>query len=249
MPKCENCNIFLYYDSNLCKKCSHIPNLDKSIKIKTFIYVLKLKGGHYYVGSTKNPKSRLKQHINGKASSWTQLHSLISDKYSELYECNSVPGLEEDKKTKELMIKYGIEKVRGGSYSMIELTNNQVQELNRTLWHANNKCTKCGRTGHWANKCYAKKDTCGNFIEEEYESEEEYIIEYDMYLKKDNSCFRCGRTGHWTNKCYANKDIYGNVLENDTDSDTEPDVQYRPPLPRSRVRSGRTISGWRASRA
>ena len=38
------------------------------------IYVLKLKGGKYYIGKTTNPHSRFEQHETGKGSAWTKLH-------------------------------------------------------------------------------------------------------------------------------------------------------------------------------
>ncbi len=55
---------------------------------KKFIYVLQLKNGYYYVGSTSNPDLRLENHIKGEAYAWTVLHPLISNQNYEISVCN-----------------------------------------------------------------------------------------------------------------------------------------------------------------
>jgi predicted GIY-YIG superfamily endonuclease len=107
-----------------------------------WIYVLKLEDGCIYVGKTTNPSARLGQHRNGggyKGSAWTRLHPPTASDYKM---CRPVKkeysGLEEDKMTKIWMMKRGIDKVRGGSYSQCVLPAQQLASLKRELWH--NKC-------------------------------------------------------------------------------------------------------------
>jgi predicted GIY-YIG superfamily endonuclease len=188
----------------------------------TNIYILELEHGCYYVGKSENPMKRLQEHLNGSGSAWTRKHKPLKI----LKVVENVSTFDEDKFTKEYMSKYGIDKVRGGSYVGIELDEFQEECLKREIWGAKDKCTNCGRKGHFVKDCYAKTNINGDSLEsdseEESEGESEEIIicsdcdkEFDSdylfnrhkcYPKKNpkNSCFRCGREGHYANNCYAN---------------------------------------------
>jgi predicted GIY-YIG superfamily endonuclease len=185
---------------------------------KTNIYVLRLKGGNYYVGKSADPMKRFQEHLEGKGSAWTKLNKPV--------ECvkviSNVSPFEEDKVTKELMAKHGIDKVRGGTYVSPELDDFQMEMLQQEIWAAKDCCTTCGRKGHFASKCYASKNVDGNKLvyeeESEEESEEDSEDEYHSKSKyksqshsdfsgyknqSNNTCFRCGRAGHYASDCYA----------------------------------------------
>ena len=83
-----------------------IPKKD----IQSFVYHLELENKFHYVGITKNLNQRWSQHVAGKGAKWTQLHKpkKIVDFWT-----NGNEEME-NKKTYELMDKYGIDKVRGG---------------------------------------------------------------------------------------------------------------------------------------
>ena len=150
----------------------------------TNIYVLRLEGGRYYIGKSDNVMNRYKQHINGKGSSWTRKYKPISlEKIIE-----NVSSFEEDKITKEYMSKYGIDKVRGGSYVEVELSEFQIDAIKMEIWGAKDLCSQCGRNGHWKKDCYAKTDVSGNKIEyeEDEDDEEDDIDEWE--------CEYCDRT-------------------------------------------------------
>ena len=102
----------------------------------------------------------------------------------------NVSHFEEDKLTKEYMAKYGRHKVRGGSYSNLELDDFQNEVLDIELRGATDKCIRCGRPGHFINTCYARTDIDGNSLEED-----------------EDVCYRCGRPGHYANTCYARTSI------------------------------------------
>jgi hypothetical protein len=55
------------------------------------------------------------------------------------------------------------------------------------------KCSRCGNSGHYITKCYAKHNVDG-----------EPII--------DNVCLRCGYSGHIIESCYAKRHISGKYL-------------------------------------
>jgi len=125
----------------------------------TNIYVLKLENDYYYVGKTNDLAKRFEEHKSGNGSTWTKIHKPLS--YDKVIEKAS--PLDEDKITKEYMIKYGIDKVRGGSYVREKLTNTDINSLQREIWGAQNLCFKCGNK-HFVKDCYAKVDVNGNNI-------------------------------------------------------------------------------------
>jgi predicted GIY-YIG superfamily endonuclease len=175
----------------------------------TNIYILKLTDGKWYVGKTDDVLGRYQQHLRGYGSYWTKKYKPISLEKT----IENVSHFEEDKVTKEYMAKYGIENVRGGSYCNIELDELQTDTLNREIWGAQNKCARCGRSGHFQKDCYAKTDISGNKLEVEVwccETCEDEFDDYDACAKHEKycgksivTCFRCGREGHYSTTCYA----------------------------------------------
>ena len=202
--------------------------------MSTNIYILKLQEGRFYVGKTENPMKRYQEHLNGSGSSWTRKYKPIG--IEKIHE-NASP-FEEDRYVKEYMAKHGMEKVRGGAYVLEELPDFQIDALKSELWGVADKCTTCGRQGHWAKDCHAKTDITGTEIggeSDSEESEEETIIcgqchkefkseySFDKHKcktskkKKTGVCYRCGRPGHFSTDCYARTDKDGYELESDND--------------------------------
>jgi hypothetical protein len=106
-----------------------------------YIYVLRLEDNCWYVGRTENVQKRLDQHMSGTGSAWTKLHRPL-----EVVMEKTVVGFwDEDNKVKSLMTLYGKDKVRGGSYSQIELPDYQLKALDTEFIHALNLCFKCGK--------------------------------------------------------------------------------------------------------
>jgi predicted GIY-YIG superfamily endonuclease len=208
--------------------------------ITTNIYVLKLKEGRYYVGSSDNVDKRYQEHLDGKGSSWTKKYKPIALEKTH----KNVSSFEEDKVTKQYMSKYGINKVRGGSYVKIKLSEEETNSLKKEIRAANGECTQCGRKGHFVKDCYAKTEVerKGDLpSESETESEEdeededeceqwecEYcdrtftthfgctVHERTCKTKGNNvnsdACYRCGRQGHYASDCYARRHVNGHAL-------------------------------------
>lgn len=206
---------------------------------KTSIYVLSLQGGRYYVGKSDDVPKRYQQHVNGSGSAWTRKYKPVSL----VKTIENASSFDEDKVTKEYMSKYGIDKVRGGSYVEVELSDLQKESIQTEIWSAKDLCTKCGRSGHFVKDCHAKTYVSGSEIEIE---EDEWGCEYcdrtfttafgagvhekwckekntktryvkETSSKKGGACYRCGNTSHYSPDCYATRDVHGRTLDSDSD--------------------------------
>lgn len=116
---------------------NHFPldNLLNSKKNKT-IYVLELQNGKYYVGKkTSQNDNRFLEHFgltksleNNKVT-WTKKYNVIRIAH-QFYNCND---FDEDVYTKMFMCIYGIDNVRGGSYSSPFICTYERDNLNKIL--------------------------------------------------------------------------------------------------------------------
>jgi predicted GIY-YIG superfamily endonuclease len=197
-----------------------------------YLYTLQLQSGKYYVGKSDDPDTRYLAHKNGNGAAWTKIHRPVK-----LLEIRELKGEhDETNTTKDLMKKYGIDNVRGGSYTQSVLDDATKAVLEREILGNTDKCYKCAQSGHFANRCPNKKV--------EVEEEDEWGCDHcDMTFtsmsraiahekrctsnpavytktipkKKTGACYRCGRTSHYSPDCYAQTHVNGDDLESDDD--------------------------------
>jgi predicted GIY-YIG superfamily endonuclease len=124
------------------------------------IYILRLSAGKYYIGKTKNVDKRWAEHTAGCGSGWTKKYPPLSLVKSVV----STSHFDEDRYVKEYMEKYGIENVRGGTYSNVVLDANCIAVLEKEIRHSNNLCVRCGRGTHFVKDCYATTNSDGGVI-------------------------------------------------------------------------------------
>ena len=168
------------------------------------IYILELEDNKYYIGRSKKKtdagvQSRIKAHFNGKGASWTKKYQPI--KIVDIKKDQTV--YDENKWTKIYMQQYGIENVRGGDYVRVKLPKGDVEKLQRELDGANDKCHRCGETGHFIRFCKNKKK-----VENPPKEEEEIVWECELCLKHystEKECEMC------ENQCQKNK-VLNNLL-------------------------------------
>lgn len=126
-------------------------NLSKKIEKKEIcIYVLKCQEGKYYVGKSTNINKRLKQHFKQKKGAcWTRLYRPL-----QIYEIRrNCDEFDEEKITLQYMKKFGINNVRGGSYTRLQLTKYELNHLVRLIRSSEDRCFVCGSREHFAKHC------------------------------------------------------------------------------------------------
>jgi predicted GIY-YIG superfamily endonuclease len=132
-----------YYESLAEHQKNHSKRRQK------YIYVFECVSGKYYIGCTTNPKRRRIEHERGVACAWTTEHLVKNLIYLEKQSSEH----DEDNLTLEYMQKYGIDNVRGGTWSQIELPEYTRKTIQDILVHRMNQCFHCHQYGHYANKC------------------------------------------------------------------------------------------------
>jgi predicted GIY-YIG superfamily endonuclease len=161
------------------------------------IYILKLREGKYYIGKTKNIEKRYESHLIGEGSGWTKKYRPLSL----VKTIKSSSQFDEDKYVKEYMAKYGIDNVRGGTYSNVVLDANSIELLEKEIRHSKNLCTRCGRDTHYIKDCYATTDSEGLVIGEVnkevvkkpnvYKANTKTKTKTKKRVNRDDSCDSC----------------------------------------------------------
>ena len=173
---------------------------------KTYtIYVLALEEGKYYVGKTRDLNNRILAHRNKVASAWTTKYP-----YVKVLTTYTGDGFEEDKFVIKYMEEFGIENVRGGSYSNIDLTLDQAISIRRALATASNSCIACGYDDHYIQDC--KTPMCYRCGRPNHLATACQAKSHALCGRLDG-CYRCGRTDHWAIRCNRSKDIFGRPIE------------------------------------
>ena len=149
-----------------------------------FIYVLKLNDDKYYVGKTNDLRSRVTQHFDGNGSYWTKKYKPL-----DMIEIiKDVDDFAEDATVLRYMSKYGIDNVRGGSFSQ-EINYDIVLTLIRG---ATGKCFKCGSDQHFVKTCDERTFAPIEFKE-------------TASTELEKCCWR--KYGHWTKECVIGRSI------------------------------------------
>lgn len=116
---------------------SAVPPSDVNGK-DIWLYVLALANGKYYVGISGDLDRRLRQHRDAKASEWSALHPVRELVFSFNTGTQSMCVAEqmEDQATIELMLRHGLENVRGGHFCAVSPQHVELALRSHGRWDA-----------------------------------------------------------------------------------------------------------------
>ena len=158
----------------------------------TYIYILKLENHNYYIGKTNSLEKRFNEHYEGKGGEYTKKYKMKSIKKI----IENVDPKDLDKYVIKYMNKYGVDHVRGGSFSSINLSSEQISVLNKfgvksikqsNIETCNIRDKKCNQT--------QTKQT------EQTKEPKRDEIKKVVIRNANGTCYRCGRDGHYIEQC------------------------------------------------
>lgn len=161
------------------------------------VYALECQANKYYICKTNDLLCRIQDHIQDNGSEWTRLYPPIN-----LVEVKEkADEFDEDKLTIQYMKKFGINHVRGGSFSSVDRSPSDITTLNKMIRSANNTCFNCGQADHFINDCPIKNQSTTRSRQTQKQSTTKVV------------CYNCGKSGHYASSCYYSS------TEESTDSD------------------------------
>jgi hypothetical protein len=100
---------------------------------------------------------------------------------------------DEEKYVLKTMTEYGINNVRGGSYTKVKLSKEEITSLQMRLNCIQDKCVNCGSNKHFIKDCPIEK--------------KRKVINSTKYTKQKYYCSICVKYDHNTIECFKNPDV------------------------------------------
>jgi hypothetical protein len=155
----------------------------------TYIYILKLENHNYYIGKTNSLEKRFNEHYEGKGGEYTKKYKMKSIKKI----IENVDPKDLDKYVIKYMNKYGVDHVRGGSFSSINLSSEQISVLNKfgvkSIKQSN------------IETCSIRDKKCNQTQTQKIKESKRDEIKKVVIRNANGTCYRCGRDGHYIEQC------------------------------------------------
>lgn len=196
---------------------------------KTYIYILRLEENHYFIGKSNHVENRLKDHIKGIVCGFTKRYKPLA--------ITVIPNCDEselDLYIKKFMIKYGINKIRGGIYMDNKFSDSVLKKIKTELEilskHSMLKLPtmpsefliitkeQISLPSNTPSKPPSKSPS---------KSPSKPVVKKDIVLKipiknANGTCYNCGKDGHYVENC--KKLSYDE--DSDDSSSEESDLDY-----------------------
>ena len=115
------------------------------------VYVLRLRGGRYYVGSSADIDARVAAHRAGKGAAFTKAYPVESEIGPATYIADTESW--ERAETLYRMKAHGIGAVRGWMWTTVRLSPAQRRAARDQIRERYAACRLCGKRGHFVAAC------------------------------------------------------------------------------------------------
>lgn len=113
-----------------------------------YIFILLLQKNKYYIGMCNHP-NQIQDYFKGRGPRW-----LIKYKPLKIVEVISPCDIFDiDKHTKRYMARFGLNNVRGGAYTSMNLSRNDKSHIDKEIFTALGMCMYCGSENHVSSEC------------------------------------------------------------------------------------------------
>lgn len=156
------------------------------------IYVLELIDNKYYVAKSEYASLRIDIYFgndDSKKPIWTRKYKPIS--IVEII--TDGDDNDEDRYVLKYMKKYGIENVRGGTFSQVVLPASSLMLIDKMMSKLTDQCDKCNSTEHFASQCDQEQMTLKEALNN--------IFSYVQSVVLPDQCYHCNSEDHPTDKC------------------------------------------------
>jgi putative endonuclease len=115
------------------------------------VYVLRLRGGRYYVGSSADIDARVAAHRAGRGAAFTKAYPVEE----EMGPATFIADTESWERAETLyrMRAHGIGAVRGWMWTTVRLSPAQRRAARDQIRERYAACRRCGRAGHFVAEC------------------------------------------------------------------------------------------------
>lgn len=190
------------------------------------LYVLKCEDSCWYVGISGNFEARWRQHHTGRGAAWTKVHKPIRvERTRQVAEEDAKD--EERWETAQLMLKYGVNYVRGAALTLsapYDLRPRHVSLVTNVIYKAvgGNIEEIRERVKEDLGSEEDERETASHDDDSDRESDVDLLGSLlggisvsgyrDSNKDNDGNCGRCGRNSHVRSECYARTHLNGKRL-------------------------------------